>query len=97
MIVYGLTMQGKNDEVPVEVAAWLLERNSKYQNSIDFQVDVNPVRPEDAPQYNPLPKSIFKSLGEESVVWYSECYFPVPYRDLDGQDCWWCRPRRKSY
>jgi len=38
MIIYGFTMQGKPEELPKEVAAWLLERNSLYPN-IDFTVD----------------------------------------------------------
>jgi len=38
MIVYHVTMQGREDAVPKEVAAWLVERNSLYPN-IDFSVD----------------------------------------------------------
>jgi hypothetical protein len=38
MIIYGLTMQGKNDLVPKEVAKWLVERNSRY-HKIDFEVN----------------------------------------------------------
>ncbi len=38
MIVYGLTMQGKPEAVPKEVATWLIERNSRYPN-IDFIID----------------------------------------------------------
>ncbi len=38
MIVYGLTMQGKTEEIPKEVAIWLFDRNSRYPN-IEFIVD----------------------------------------------------------
>ncbi len=38
MIIYGLTMQGKPEAIPKEVATWLFERNSRYPN-IDFTVD----------------------------------------------------------
>lgn len=54
MIVYGLNMQGKKDEVPVEVAKWLLERNPSYLNTIEFQINADPVRPEHAAQYEPI-------------------------------------------
>ena len=54
MIVYGLNMQGKKDEVPVEVAQWLLERNPSYLNTIEFQINADPVRPEHASQYEPI-------------------------------------------
>lgn len=37
MIVYDVTIQGRPDGVPKEVAIWLLERNSLYPN-IDFIV-----------------------------------------------------------
>ena len=38
MIVYGLTMQGKTEEIPKEVATWLFDRDSRYPN-IEFIVD----------------------------------------------------------
>ena len=54
MIVYGLTMQAKTEEVPVELAAWLLERNTRYLNTIEFKVDVYEVPVVDAAQYQPV-------------------------------------------
>lgn len=39
MITYGLTMQGKPDKVPAEVAVWLFEHNDRYPN-IKFEVGV---------------------------------------------------------
>ena len=47
MIVYGLTMQHKPQEVPTEVAAWVTERNSRYP-AIDFQIEWQKAFPEDA-------------------------------------------------
>jgi len=44
MIVYGLTMQGKQEAAPEEVATWLLERNSRYPN-IDFTVECSELNP----------------------------------------------------
>lgn len=38
MIIHGLGMQGRRDEIPKEVVAFLLERDSLYPN-IDFIVD----------------------------------------------------------
>lgn len=38
MIVYGLTMQGKAEEIPKEVATWVFDRESKYPN-IEFVID----------------------------------------------------------
>ena len=38
MIVYGLTMQGKSEEIPKEVATWVFDRESKYPN-IEFVID----------------------------------------------------------
>ena len=38
MIIYGLTMQGKSEEVPQEVATWVLTREMLYPN-INFIID----------------------------------------------------------
>ena len=38
MIVYGLTMQDRPQEVPKEVGIWLLERNVRYPN-VDFTIE----------------------------------------------------------
>lgn len=38
MIVYGTSLQNKPEEAPQEVAAWLLERVTRYPN-IEFKVD----------------------------------------------------------
>lgn len=50
MIVYGLTMQGKPEGVPKEVAAWLIERNSRYPN-IDFTVDCRDSHPSEVEEF----------------------------------------------
>ncbi len=63
MIVYGLTMQGKKEEFPVKVVAWLLERNSLYLNTIDFTVDVHEVSPEQAEEYKPIAQKYFQIFG----------------------------------
>ncbi len=53
MISYGLTMQGKPDKVPAEVAVWLLERNELYPN-IKFTIEVDDVAKNDASQREEL-------------------------------------------
>lgn len=61
MIVYGLTMQGKLEAVPKEVATWLIERNSRYPN-IDFIVDC----------WDPHPSQ--KAEFESAALKYSRLY-----------------------
>ncbi len=62
MIVYGLTMQGKAEEIPKEVATWVFERESKYPN-IEFVVDC----------WNPHSSQIdeFKSMARKYSRFYS--------------------------
>ncbi|MBI5135467.1 hypothetical protein HZA86_04530 [Candidatus Uhrbacteria bacterium] len=38
MLIYGITMQGKKEEVPSDVAAWLVDRMKKYP-TVDFTID----------------------------------------------------------
>jgi hypothetical protein len=38
MIIYGISMQGKKEEIPTEVAEWLIRRMEKYPN-VDFKID----------------------------------------------------------
>lgn len=63
MITYGLTMQGKKQEVPAELAAWLLERESQYHTTIEFEVGFQKVRPEHAAKYEPIAEKYFQLFG----------------------------------
>lgn len=77
MIIYGLSMQGKKEEVPNDVAEWLVSRMEKYPN-IDFKVDHDEMISLDPKQRDEMLKQIkkfsrifhleHKTNGEKGVI-----------------------------
>lgn len=50
MISFGLTMQDRANELPAEVAIWLLERNDRYPG-VDFRVEYWDVHDDDVEEH----------------------------------------------
>jgi hypothetical protein len=62
MIIYGTTMQGKDDVVSKEVAAWLRDRNARYPK-IDFKIDYWERPAEQMTEYGKIAKKFVRVYG----------------------------------
>jgi len=82
MIVYGLTMQEKPEQVPKEVATWLLERNSRYPN-VDFTVECRDPHPSQVEEFVSMARKwsrVFSysppyyGIGAVSFLYLMQCW-----------------------
>lgn len=75
MIVYGLSMKGRPEEVPSEIAPWLFERNTRYP-AIDFTLECSEAHPEQAEEFAGIARQYSQLFGFSRFGGVSSVTFP---------------------